>query len=393
MTQTMEAPAGTLARQEDNGEQAAHPPRINPAMTSRGIQLRTMDELAKFASTVASSGLAPKGVSTPQQIFVAVQMGLEVGLSPMAALQSIAVINGRPSIYGDAALALVRSSEVYDYYLELPSNDEVHALVEELAVYLEFQETTEIKRMRLAIQKASVGMDRTSGDFGYSSISRRKGSIASIVRRFTYEDAKRADLLGKPGPWKQYPERMLMWRCRGFNLRDNFGDVLKGLATAEEAYDVPPAGAGVTMVASSAPTSRTQALLDRVTQRPVSEGQQFIADENANAAVAAQDSTPGETIDHATGEVTPATPEPEVEPAHHEPAPPEPTEPKDFTSHEKLVNHLNNAAMAMGRDEASIHHGLGISIPAGKENKMTPAERRKIWRDYVSLTGAWAPVS
>jgi hypothetical protein len=30
---------------------------------------------------------------------------------------------------------------------------------------------------------------------------------------------------------------MLMWRARGWNLRDNFGDVLKGLAIYEEAQD------------------------------------------------------------------------------------------------------------------------------------------------------------
>ena len=41
---------------------------------------------------------------------IAIMHGLEVGLSPLSALQRIAVINGRPTIWGDGALALVKAS-------------------------------------------------------------------------------------------------------------------------------------------------------------------------------------------------------------------------------------------------------------------------------------------
>jgi hypothetical protein len=50
-------------------------------------------------------------------------------------------------------------------------------------------------------------------------------------------DAKRAGLLGKAGPWAQYPARMLALRARGFALRNAFADALRGLITAEEAQD------------------------------------------------------------------------------------------------------------------------------------------------------------
>jgi hypothetical protein len=52
-------------------------------------------------------------------------------------------------------------------------------------------------------------------------------------------DAKAAKLWGKSGPWTDYPRRMLKFRARGFVLRDVFGDVLKGLRTAEEVRDYP----------------------------------------------------------------------------------------------------------------------------------------------------------
>jgi hypothetical protein len=69
-------------------------------------------------------------------------------------------------------------------------------------------------------------------------ISTRKGS-EPLETRFSVADAKLAGLWGKSGPWSQYPERMLLFRARGFNLRDNFGDVLKGLRTHEELRDIP----------------------------------------------------------------------------------------------------------------------------------------------------------
>lgn len=147
------------------------------------------------------SGLAPKGLEKPEAIFVAVQLGLELGLSPMAALQNIGVINGRPGIYGDAALALVRASGLLEQYTEKP-----------------------------------VGKEGTE-EFGYYVKSLRKGMTEPTETTFTVKDAKIAQLWGKPGPWTQYPKRMLMWRARGFNLRDNFGDVLKGLKTTEELSD------------------------------------------------------------------------------------------------------------------------------------------------------------
>jgi hypothetical protein len=60
-----------------------------------------------------------------------------------------------------------------------------------------------------------------------------------VESRFSVEDAKRAGLWGKQGPWTAYPKRMLSMRARGFAIRDCFADVLKGLITAEEAQDYP----------------------------------------------------------------------------------------------------------------------------------------------------------
>ncbi len=168
----------------------------------RGLALQTFDDAMRFASLVAKSDFAPKDFKgKPESCLLAIQHGSEVGLSPMQSLQSIAVINGRPCIWGDAALALVSASHVCEYVVEeIEEGKDGEALV--------------------AICTA-----------------KRRGYPKPTVVRFSVADAKKAGLWAKSGPWTLYPKRMLQLRARGFALRDAFPDVLKGLVTAEEAQD------------------------------------------------------------------------------------------------------------------------------------------------------------
>src|SRR5688572_14736536 len=101
MNEDKQPPSGTLAVAEA---------RAPIAMADRGVQLSNFDELARFCVAIAKSRLAPKGFETPESIMIAVQMGMEVGLGPLSALTNICVINGKPALYGDAALAIVRAS-------------------------------------------------------------------------------------------------------------------------------------------------------------------------------------------------------------------------------------------------------------------------------------------
>lgn len=157
------------------------------------------DQAFAFADMIAKSAFAPKEMKgKPGEVFIAMQMGAELGLQPMQALQNIAVINGRPSVWGDAAMALVRS------HPECESIEE------------SFDEAT-------MTAKCSV---------------KRKGHMIEM-RTFSQEDAQQAKLWGKQGPWTQYPKRMLQMRARGFAIRDVFADALRGLSFAEEAQDIP----------------------------------------------------------------------------------------------------------------------------------------------------------
>ena len=186
---------------------AAPEPKQFIALGNAGVQLQSIDEAFRFAKAVAMSGFAPKGLEKPESILIAIQHGMELGLRPMAALQSIAIINGRPGIYGDAALALVRGSGLMESYAQRTEGegDKLRAVV----------------------------------------TVKRKGENA-MESVFSVADAKVASLWGKQGPWSQYPTRMLLFRARGFALRDAFGDVLKGMRTTEELQDIPPEPRNVT---------------------------------------------------------------------------------------------------------------------------------------------------
>jgi hypothetical protein len=159
----------------------------------------TFEEVWRIAGAVTQSGLAPKGADTQEKASVIILHGLEVGLAPMTALQSIAVINGKPSLYGDGALAVVRASGLLEKFSE-----------------------------RLVAEPMSA-----------SCTVKRRGE-AALTRTFSWADAVKAGLASKPGTWQQYPNRMLQMRARAFALRDAFADVMKGIGIREEIEDIVP---------------------------------------------------------------------------------------------------------------------------------------------------------
>lgn len=203
--------------------------------TQSGLQLRSIDEMYRFAQMVAGSALAPKDfVGKPDSVIVAIQMGMEVGLPPMAALQNIAVINGRPSVWGDAQLAIVRATGCLAAFEETETNNDIEPLFRELCFE---EDVNKRKLLKIQIAKAQANINKKADDYGVSCFVRREG-FSEAFSRFTVSDAKTAGLWGKQGPWSQYPFRMLKARARSFLLRDQFGDALKGLMSREEAGDI-----------------------------------------------------------------------------------------------------------------------------------------------------------
>lgn len=163
---------------------------------------RNIAEALEAASVLAKSSLIPQSFQgKPADVLVALQYGAEVGLKPMASLRGIAVVNGKPGLYGDALLAVVQRSSLYAGHVET------------------FDEQTQTA----------------------TATFQRKGVETAFVATFSQADAEKAGLWRKAGPWTNYPKRMLALRARAFALRNGFADVLGGADMAEELMDYIPA--------------------------------------------------------------------------------------------------------------------------------------------------------
>jgi hypothetical protein len=158
---------------------------------------QTFEQAMKFSHMLAESDFVPKDFKgKPGNCLIAMQWGSEIGLKPLQALQNLAVINCRPALWGDSVIAIVRSSPLCEYVTETDDGKTATCTV------------------------------------------KRRGEPAQ-TRMFSMDDARAAGLLGKQGPWTQYPKRMRQMRARAFALRDVFPDVLRGMPVAEEIMDAP----------------------------------------------------------------------------------------------------------------------------------------------------------
>ena len=162
------------------------------------LKVNSIGEAMQVGEMIKQSGFAPPKMSVVD-IVLAIQMGLEIGLKPLQAVQNISVINGKPSLWGDAMIALCKQHHDWEWSQET------------------FDAETQTAKC----------------------VVKRRGE-PEVVSEFSMEMAKKARLSGKQGPWQDYPQRMLQMRARGFALRDAFPDALKGLISTEEAQDYPP---------------------------------------------------------------------------------------------------------------------------------------------------------
>ena len=185
---------------------AKAPAAPKPAITTGGVLSalvpQDLDQAFRLAQALAGAGdMVPKHFQgQPQAIMAAIIRGMEVGLAPMQSLANIAVINGRATLWGDAIPALVLRA---GHHIDVEYEGEGEALVAVATL--------------------------TRGDTG-----------KQVVRRFGISDAKRAGLMGKQGPWQQYPQRMIAHRARSWAVRDGAADALMGLQVSDEVQDYGP---------------------------------------------------------------------------------------------------------------------------------------------------------
>lgn len=175
-------------------------PQIMAGGSVAALVPQSLDEAFRVAQAIASSGLAPRGLDKPEQVMVAIMAGAELGLAPFQALQSFAIVNNRPTLWGDGLMAVARAQGI----------------------------------------KAKEWIDGEGDNAVAHCEVTRPDTGETIARSFSVADAKKASLWNKQGPWQQYPKRMLQMRARAWALRDGCADMLRGFQVREEVEDYQP---------------------------------------------------------------------------------------------------------------------------------------------------------
>jgi hypothetical protein len=223
-----------------------------------GIVPQNIDEIFRLATGIAKSGLAPADMSTPEKVMVAIMTGLELGLPPMFAIQKIAVINGRPSLWGDAIPALL-------YAKGFKISERLEGEGDKRVAVCEVMRPTGEKIER----RFSVADAQKAGLWQTSAKVKRKSKDGGFYEK------------DNDSPWYRFPDRMLQMRARGFAARDGAADVLGGMYLREELdepemKDVTPATSDTSL--PSLPEIPDIQDLPDISDAPVLEEDEPIAD-------------------------------------------------------------------------------------------------------------------
>jgi hypothetical protein len=161
---------------------------------------KNIQDLKVFADMAAASDLVPKDYKGKAgNCFIAIQFGAELGIPPLQSLQNIAVINGKPGVYGDVGKALLLGKG-------------------------------------FGIEERDIKDVETKQE-AWCKITRPKHlnptNQPPTERTFSVANAKTAGVWGV-NVHKTHPFRMLAWRAFWFAARDAAADVLKGIGGIEE---------------------------------------------------------------------------------------------------------------------------------------------------------------
>lgn len=219
----------------------AHVPALAGGGQVIAIVPQTFEETMRVSRAVVASGLAPAalvgkltGDDAAAAVAVAIMSGAELGLKPMVSLRSFTVINGKPALYGDGLINVVRMSGKVTYLRT--GCDEVGG---KLVGFCE-------------AKRSDTGEDKRVEFTQDDAIRARLWDERAAVKKQIWENGQKVwrDNVPNDAPWYRFPKRMLAWRAAGYCLRELFGDVLGGIrdefeareiADTEEMRDITPA--------------------------------------------------------------------------------------------------------------------------------------------------------
>lgn len=214
---------------------ATRPAYFDMPLSETGqIKMRTFEDAYMLCDWVVKAGLNP-GKKTAQQLFISGQIGAGLGLDFFTSIANIMIVNNTGTIWGDAMLGLIRARMVKD-----ESQDIMVPVLEYFSEYYvgdypdkAYTAWCIVKRQGVGFEIDELFAEKRELLTADPEMLQRAGWTAAS---FSIEDAEKANLLKKAGPWVSNPKRMLMMRARAFALRNTFPDILKGIYSREEMY-------------------------------------------------------------------------------------------------------------------------------------------------------------
>ena len=174
---------------------------------------QSFSEKLKLAEVLCQSGLCPKDMNTPQKVFVALQYGHELGLSPMVSVNNIAISNGRPTLMTEVMKAIVfKTGKIKNYKVQ------------------------KIRDEKGNIINIIISGKRDDLDFEYES----SFSVDNAITAGLLERTKDGSITSRKDNWAKYMEDMLEHRANSRLFRRLFPELLAGFLTPEEADELPP---------------------------------------------------------------------------------------------------------------------------------------------------------
>jgi len=162
-------------------------------------------KLQEMAEMLSKSTIVPITYQNrPENCFIALDMASRMGVSPLVVMQNLYVIQGKPSFSGSAIASMVRSNPNYRnvelHYVGEPNSDSWGAYV-----------TAENIRNGKTLKGSTVTI----------SIAKREGWYQKSGSK-----------------WQTIPELMLAYRAYTWFGRVHCPEIMMGLQTTEEVYDV-----------------------------------------------------------------------------------------------------------------------------------------------------------
>lgn len=172
------------------------------------LNVQVMREIYQIAQAFSMSNLVPEAYrGRPNSVghancFVALSMGFELDLPPMQALTHIVVVNGRPAVDGQLAIALAN------------------------------RRAPIVGPMRF--DEGGKGDEQFCVAWAIDKASKER-----VEYRLSIADAKAAGWLDKGmSHWKKDPRLMLRYRSASYLIRTTYPDAILGLSTKDELEDL-----------------------------------------------------------------------------------------------------------------------------------------------------------